>query len=365
MKSEITALLLDWFNRNKRPLPWRTAYDPYHVWISEVMLQQTQMDRVVNYFERFILRFPDIMTLAHSHEDDVLKQWEGLGYYSRARNLQKAAQELHRNGFTTVPDDPAVLRTLPGIGDYTAGAILSIAFNRPVPAIDANVMRVFARLFDIDTPIKERPGRQRVQELVTELIPQDNARDFNQALMEFGAVICRPKTPQCDTCPLLRHCEAKRLDILTDRPVLTPSPEIIRLNVCTGVLSHNGSIYIQKRLPQGAWANLWEFPGGRIEEGETPEAAIIREFMEETSYTTQVDRKIGIIKHGYTKYHVTLHCFHLRLDHPTNASPPPPVLTAATASHWLPFDKLATFAFPAGHRKLMDILKREANVLQW
>ncbi len=364
MKSEITSLLLDWFAQNKRPLPWRTAYAPYHVWVSEIMLQQTQMDRVVLYFERFIHRFPDIATLANAHEDEVLKLWEGLGYYSRARNLHLAAKELHAKGLTTLPDDLKALRALPGIGDYTAGAILSIAFNRPFPAIDANVLRVFSRIFDIDTPIKEKLGRNRVEELVAEILPEENPRDFNQALMEFGAMLCRPKSPKCEICPLLHHCEAYRLDILEDRPVLSLSPTIEHINVCTGVLSHNGAIYIQKRLPRGAWANLWEFPGGRIEPGETPEEGIVREFTEETGYATHVDRKIAVVRHGYTKYRVTLHCYHLRLNDPPKIDHPDPQLTAATLFHWKQLSELHSFAFPAGHRKLLDILHQERDVLK-
>jgi A/G-specific adenine glycosylase len=361
--SDFTPRLLDWFTANRRDLPWRRDYDPYAVWVSEIMAQQTQMDRVVAYFNRFTALFPDVAALAAADENDVLKAWEGLGYYSRARNLLAAARRIMESHGGRFPARLEDIRNLPGIGDYTAGAIASIAFNADALAVDANVLRVLARVCDIDAPVKEPAGKARVLEAARSLLPSGRARDFNQALMELGALVCRPKTPDCPRCPVRDACQARHLGIVADRPVLSRTKDITPLLVATGVLAHAGRVFIQKRLPAGAWGNLWEFPGGRIEAGETPEAAIVREYVEETAFTTSVSQKLAVIRHGYTTYRVTLHCFLLRLaDHYDPASLPTPVLTAAQESLWVAPGELARFAFPAGHRKLIDCLSRDLRL---
>ncbi|EFL49536.1 A/G-specific adenine glycosylase [Solidesulfovibrio fructosivorans JJ]] len=348
-------LLLDWFAANKRDLPWRRAYDPYAVWVSEIMAQQTQMDRVVSYFNRFMELFPDIAALADAPEDAVLKAWEGLGYYSRARNLHAAAKRIMTAHGGVFPGELAAIRALPGIGDYTAGAVASIAFGRDAVAVDANVQRVLARACDIDVPVKEPAGKTRVMEIARALLPSSRAREYNEALMEFGALVCRPKNPDCAACPIAGACQAKHLGIVSDRPVLTKAKDITPLNVATGVLLHADRIFIQKRLAKGAWGNLWEFPGGRIEPGETPQAAVVREFREETAFATEVATKLAVIRHGYTTFRVTLHCFLLRLAGESNGNAlPTPELTAAQQSRWVRPDELAGYAFPAGHRKLID-----------
>jgi A/G-specific adenine glycosylase len=350
-------LLLDWFAANSRPLPWRRSYDPYAVWVSEIMAQQTQMDRVVPYFTRFMARFPDIASLAGADENDVLKAWEGLGYYSRARNLLAAARRIVAEHGGVLPADFAAIRALPGIGQYTAGAVASIAYGLDVVAVDANVLRVLARVCDIDVPVKEPAGKARVIELARELLPPGRARQYNEALMELGGMVCRPKNPDCPACPVAAVCQARHLDIVADRPVLSKTPDITPLLVATGVLTHAGRVFVQKRLPVGAWANLWEFPGGRIEQGETPEQAVVREFAEETAFSVEAAAKLAVIRHGYTTYRVTLHCYLLRLpDAYDPAIPPVPTLTAAQESRWLTPEELANYAFPAGHRKLIDQL---------
>ncbi len=355
--ADFAILLLDWFAAEKRDLPWRRDYAPYAVWVSEVMAQQTQMDRVVPYFNRFMDRFPDVAALARADETDVLKTWEGLGYYSRARNLQAAARRVVERHGGVFPADLPSIRDLPGVGDYTAGAVASIAFGQDVVAVDANVMRVLARVRDIDAPVREPAGKARVLEEAQRLLPAGRARDFNQALMELGALVCRPKTPDCPNCPVRPVCQAAHLGIVADRPVLSQTKDITPLLVATGVLAHAGRIFIQKRLPKGAWGNLWEFPGGRIEDGETPDAAVVREYAEETAFETRVAHKLAVIRHGYTTYRVTLHCYLLRLSDRYGADAlPSPELTAAQESLWVTPEELARYAFPAGHRKLIDQL---------
>jgi A/G-specific adenine glycosylase len=362
--ADFAPLLLQWFSSHARALPWRRDYDPYAVWVSEIMAQQTQMDRVVDYFNRFMARFPDIGALAAAPEDAVLKAWEGLGYYSRARNLLAAAKLVVAEHGGRFPADLPAIRALPGIGDYTAGAVASIAFGADAVAVDANVLRVLARVCDIDVPVKEPAGKARVLDVARALLPPGRARDYNQALMELGALVCRPKNPDCRACPVAEVCQARHLGIVADRPVLTKTKDITPLLVATGVLLHAGRIFIQKRLPAGAWGNLWEFPGGRIEDGETPDAAVVREFAEETAFATDVASKLAVIRHGYTTFRVTLHCFLLRLrDAATDAPTPAPVLTAAQESRWVLPGELSGFAFPAGHRKLIDRLANSLWIL--
>lgn len=351
----LVEALLDWFGRNMRPLPWRREYDPYHVWISEIMLQQTQMDRAVAYFERWMRRFPTLQSVAEADPDEALKLWEGLGYYSRVRNLHKAAREILRRHGGELPLDHAALRALPGIGEYTAGAILSIAGNEPVPAIDANVERVFARLFDIDAPVKSPIASDYIRHIAAALIPPGQARMFNQALMELGALICG-RAPRCDVCPLARFCQARRLGIVADRPVPGKKYGYTALEIISGVLMHEGRVFIQKRLDSGVWAGLWEFPGGRLEPGEEPGQGVVREFLEETEFSVAVRAYLGVVRHAYTRYRIAMHCFMCGFAAtPANGGrPPEPVLHAASDYRWVRPVELERYTLPAGHRKLLD-----------
>ena len=354
----LQTALLDWFARHRRPLPWRERYTPYEVWISEIMLQQTQMERGVAYFRRWMQSFPDIRTLADAAEEDVLHAWEGLGYYSRARNVLAAARQIRDRHAGVFPAGLDAIRALPGVGPYTAAAIASIAFGTPVACIDANVERVIARVFDVDGPVKEKQAATRIAELAEQLLPPSRAREHNQAMMELGALVCGRK-PRCEVCPLGAFCVARHLGIVHERPVSGKKSAIVPIEVVTGVLRHRGRIFVQKRCDKGAWGGLWEFPGGRLEAGETPEQAVVREYAEETAFAVAVRQSYGIIRHGYTTYRVTLHCFGLELDDaPSHEAeqPRPPVLTAASAFRWVPPDELQTLAMPAAHRKLADRL---------
>jgi A/G-specific adenine glycosylase len=344
--------LLDWFAAHARDLPWRRTYDPYQVWISEVMLQQTQMDRVVGYFQRWMAEFPDVRVLAKAQEDKVLAAWEGLGYYTRARNLLRAARYVMDNLSGILPRDHAGWLALPGVGPYTAAAVCAIAYNQPHAVVDANVSRVLARIFDLDAPVRQRAAATFIAEQALTLTPPGQARHFSQALMELGALICLPRRPRCSSCPLHDVCEARRLDIVLERPVPAKAVTYIPIDVATGVLMAQGLIYIQKRPATGVWAGLWEFPGGTIEGAETPEQTLIREYMEETGFAVNDLRKLAVVRHGYTKYRVALHCYRCRLD--DDQPNPPPILTAAQEYRWVHPDELNHFAFPAGHRKLID-----------
>lgn len=351
--------LLDWFAAHRRDLPWRRTYEPYHVWVSEIMLQQTQMERGVAYFARWLERFPDVASLALAHEDEVLKLWEGLGYYSRARNLHRAARLVHEEMGGLLPDTVEGLQALPGVGPYTARAVASIAFGRDVCVIDANVERVASRLYDIDVPVKSREARRQIEERCQALLPPGRARDFNQALMEFGSLVCAPRNPACDACPIRPHCLARTRGVQEARPVTAKAASPIPLTMATGVLVHDGRILAQKRLSDDIWGNLWEFPGGLVEDGETPEQAVIREFMEETALSVNRPVPIASFRHSYTRYRVTLHAFAVTLL----SDPGALEVRAAQEHRWATWSQLRELAFPAGHRMLIRHLAGDAEFL--
>nr|WP_321257501.1 A/G-specific adenine glycosylase [uncultured Pseudodesulfovibrio sp.] len=354
IEAEFPRHLLEWYDANRRELPWRKIPEPYAVWVSEIMAQQTQIDRVVGYYDRWMKRFPDVNSLACAHEEEVLKLWEGLGYYSRARNMLKAATVIAQGYGGNFPTEYADIRGLPGIGEYTAGAISSIAFGQPEPAIDANVLRVFARLLNMKESVRETKGRSRVEKQVRTLIPRGRAGDFNQAIMELGALVCTKK-PDCEQCPVLKHCKSYGAGTVSKRPVLPVPQKTMRINMATGVLVHEGRILIQKRKPDDVWPGLWEFPGGGIEQGETPEQAVVREYMEEVELAIDPVEKITTIVYNYTRYHVTMHCFFCRFAE----EPSVPVFNEAVEGGFMLPGELESYAFPAGQRRLIEFMKKD------
>ena len=354
-KHVIQQKLLAWFSANQRDFPWRLTYDSYQVWISEIMGQQTQMDRVVVYFKRWIRQFPDVAAVAGATEQEILKAWEGLGYYSRAKNIQRTARVLVNDYGGRIPADLNDLLGLPGIGPYTAAAILSIAYNKPSPLLDANVERLFSRLLDLDHPVKKAPAPAGLRMLAGDLLPEGRARLFNQALMEFGALVCRPKRPKCTNCPLRSHCLALQHDTVDLRPVVAAKGKKIEIEMACGIIIRQGKVFIQQRMGDDVWGGLWEFPGGRLRAGELPEQAARREIMEETEFSVSGVRFFATVVHHYTKYRVTLHGFICRL-HGKNSTP---VLHAASRYRWVSVADLSEFPFPAGHRQLVVRLREE------
>jgi len=352
MKEEVRNRLLHWFAGHRRSLPWRDGYDPYQVWIAEVMGQQTRMDRVVRFFQRWIDRFPDPVALAAAPEQEVLRYWEGMGYYARARNLVRAARIMVEKHGGRVPDRWDRLLALPGVGPYTAAAILSIAFQQPYPLVDANVERLLVRLLDLEGLVNRAPLKARVARLAEELFVPDRARDFNQALMEFGALVCTPRGADCDHCPLSGQCLACLRDTVHLRPERRSRASRIDIRMVTVVIVHQDRIYIQQRSENDVWGGLWEFPGGEIEEGETPARAAVREVSEETGFVLSGLRYLTTVVHHYTRYRVTLHGFRARLSGSGTRS----TLNAAVQYRWVDFSALADFAFPAGHRRLIHWL---------
>ncbi|MGI2294590.1 A/G-specific adenine glycosylase [Paenibacillus sp. GXUN7292] len=256
--------LLAWYKVQKRDLPWRENKDPYRIWVSEIMLQQTRVDTVIPYYKRFMDKFPSVKALAEAPEEEVLKCWEGLGYYSRARNLQAGARMVMESFEGIIPDDTASVASLKGVGPYTTGAIMSIAFNRPEPAVDGNVMRVLSRYFLLQDDIAKPATRVSIEKLAVSLIPEGEAGDFNQALMELGALICTPKSPACLICPVMEHCSARLEGMEQVLPIKTkakpPRDEYRGAVIVEGSGVHQGKILVRQRPAEGLLAQMWELP---------------------------------------------------------------------------------------------------------
>ena len=348
----IGAPLLAWFAHRQRDLPWRRDYSPYQVWISEIMLQQTQVRTMLPYYQRWLECFPDTSAVAAAGEDELLKAWEGLGYYSRVINIQRTARILLDRFGGELPNDRRSLLALPGIGPYTAGAILGLAFNQPVAAVDGNVKRVLARLFDLDLPSNSPTGHRAITELATSLIPEGQARLFNQALMELGALICLPRRPACERCPVAGTCRALASGRVAERPVRASAKPTRAIAVAVGVLMRDGKIFIQKRAATGLMPGLWEFPGGKIEPGETVEAALAREFMEELHLKIKVGARIAVIRHAYTSYRVLLHA---HMCAPTQ-SDQAPIPMNAVEYRWAAVAELDLYPFPAANKRLIQMI---------
>lgn len=252
--------LLAWYRDVRRPLPWRETRDPYRIWISEVMLQQTRVEAAIPYYERFVERFSTVGELARAPEETVLKYWEGLGYYSRVRNLHAAAREVQERYGGVVPDDYDAFRALPGVGDYTAGAVMSIAYGQAVPAVDGNVLRVFARLCGIAEDILSPSVRKRVAKIVAATVPREAASEFNQAVMELGALVCVPKTPRCGACPVAGHCTARKAGRERELPVRRQKRALRETYLVSALLICKDRLCARRRPARGLLAGLWELP---------------------------------------------------------------------------------------------------------
>jgi A/G-specific adenine glycosylase len=252
--------LLAWYDANKRPLPWRNSTDPYAIWLSEVILQQTRVDQGTAYWHRFMERYPSVLELAAAPEDEVLKLWQGLGYYSRARNLLMAARSVAQEHGGRFPADLAALKALKGVGDYTAAAIGSIAFGLMTPVVDGNVYRLLARYFDVATPIDSTAGKREFLELATRLLAKDRPGDHNQAMMELGAMVCTPKQPDCPACPLATDCLARKRGTIAERPVKVGKTAVRERHFNYLHLEAPGHLYLRKREGPGIWQGLHEPP---------------------------------------------------------------------------------------------------------
>jgi A/G-specific adenine glycosylase len=344
--------LLDWFAANKRDLPWRRTKDPYAIWVSEVILQQTQAGTAVPYFYRFIEKYPDVESLSRASLEQVLKTWENLGYYARARNMHRAARRIVEDFGGVVPRNHASLRSLPGVGEYIAAAVASIAYGEPRAAVDGNVKRVLSRLFLIDAPLGRASSAHAFRERAEELLDRTHPGEFNQAMMELGATVCAPRSPACDRCPVPEHCAAFARSAQSTYPVRVKRPRTPRYRIAVGVVRRNGRILITRRKESGLLGGLWEFPGGKIEPGESPEEACVREISEEVNLSVEVKRLVARVTHAYTHFRVAVDVF----DCEYKAGD---VVLNGPADHkWILLEEKDQYAFPALNRKIFPHLSR-------
>ncbi len=336
--------LLAWYDRAARDLPWRKVRDPYAIWVSEVMLQQTQVATVVPYYERWMRRFPSVSALAQAADDDALRIWQGLGYYSRARGLVRGARAVVDRFGGRLPEDVDTLRSLPGIGPYTAGAIASIAFERRAAVVDGNVIRVLCRSFGLAGDPRRAPLEKTLWALAEQLVPQRRPGDFNQALMELGATVCTPKTPRCEACPLRRRCRALATGRVDQLPALAKRRATTAVRMVAGVLERRGRVLLVQLPPDAPrWAGLWQFPCVELDPGESSEAAVRRALLTAAGATVTPGKRLLTLKHGVTRFRITLEAYACQASSA-------PRLSARAA--WKRPQQLSELALPAAHARI-------------
>ncbi|MFC1996056.1 A/G-specific adenine glycosylase [Chloroflexota bacterium] len=314
MPTQFSQKLLDWYATDARELPWRGNPDPYAVWVSEIMLQQTRVETVIPYYKRWMMRFPSVFELSSASQQEVLSLWEGLGYYARARNLHQAASVIVAEYAGELPQEAQDLQTLPGIGRYTAAAIASIAFGKDEAALDGNIRRVLARVFDVTKPARSTQGERQLWQLSEENLPSGCAGEYNQAMMDLGATICTPSCPNCGDCPVQEVCQARKLGVQEDRPVKKARPAIPHYTVAAAVIRRNGQVFIAQRPDKGLLGGMWEFPGGKTEEDESLDVCLKREICEELGVDIEVGAPFGVYQHAFTHFRITLHAFECLLN---------------------------------------------------
>jgi A/G-specific adenine glycosylase len=344
----IAKALIAWYGKHRRSLPWRDHPDPYRVWISEIMLQQTQVDTVIPYYHRFLKRFPTVEALAAAPLGDVLKVWENMGYYARARHLHRAAQVIVEKYKGVLPDTWEAIIALPGIGNYTAGAILSIAFEQPLPAVDGNVRRVLSRLFAICEPLHKPDTQKALNTLAVFIVPKKSPGSFNQALMDLGAIICTPKSPACADCPLKMLCKARQDGLQDLLPVSEKKPATPHERVTAAVIrNRQGQMLVVQRPARGLLASLWKLPGGIVKRGETLEEGLKRIVREELGIRILVGEALASVNHAYTHFRITLQAFRC-----TRRSGRPHAL-ACQDWRWASPDDLEDLAFSKADRAVI------------
>lgn len=342
--------LLQWYENNKRPLPWRGIKDPYKIWVSEVLLQQTQVSTVIPYYENFISEFPDVHALSRAPLDRVLKVCEGVGYYGRIRNLKKAAEIMSMQHGGKIPETADELQKIPGVGEYTAAAVSSIAFQQSKPVLDGNVKRVLSRLYCVTRDITKTETQKMLLKKARKLMGISNPSDFNQAMMELGALVCLPGNPKCSICPVADLCEAKKKKMQCELPVKKKKRIIPRYQCAVGIIYKNGRILIQKRKPHGFLGGLWEFPGGKKKTTETLEQCLYREIKEETGLTVKIKNVLPYVSHAYSHFHVTLFPFICAWISGR------PHSVSCDEIKWISPYETENYAFPSANRKIFPMI---------
>lgn len=351
-RSAFRRKLLAWFDRHRRDLPWRVSRDPYRIWVSEVMLQQTTVAAVVPYFHRFLAAFPTVQALAAADEQQVLKLWEGLGYYRRARHLHAAAKQLAG----TLPDDPNVWAELPGVGRYILGAVLSQAFDRKLPIVEANTLRVLARLFGYPGDPREGKGREWVWSAAESLLPTKRVGDFNQAMMELGALVCTPASPRCSECPVARFCQANR-DGTQDRiPPPKRAKNVVQVREAAVVIRDRGKVLLCRRpADAGRWQNMWELPHAELGEAEDSLSGATRIARELTHLRVEMGEELTTVRHTVTHHSIAMACFEAFRRSGRFKS------GFYGEGRWLSVTELGKYPVSTPQRRLIDFLRRPAR----
>lgn len=354
IKTNFQRLLLNWYQEHKRDLPWRNTSDPYAIWVSEIMLQQTRVDQALPYYNRWMDAFPDIKSLALANRHHVLMLWEGLGYYSRARNMHDASKMIWKELNGVFPTNYDALLKIKGIGPYTAAAISSIAFNQPKAVVDGNVIRVISRWSGIEGDVSKTSVVKEIQILADTLIDASEPGEFNQAMMELGATLCTPKNPKCNLCPVAFSCIATQTAKTSIIPYKAPKKKIPHHHIVVGVCADtSGNLLIALRPEEKMLGGLWEFPGGKVESGESLHDALKRELLEELSVEISIHPiKLSEIKHTYSHFKITLHAFYCFI---TSGEPIP---KASKILKWIKPEELDNHPFPKANRTLTEILKK-------
>jgi A/G-specific adenine glycosylase len=348
----ISSALLRWFRTAARPMAWRETRDPYRIWVSEIMLQQTRVETVGPYYDRFLLKFPDVRSLAVAMQDDVLKAWEGLGYYSRARNLHRAAGIVVARHGAGVPRTVEALGALPGIGRSTAGAIAAIAFGADVPILDANARRVVARLFAVEGDPRSAGVERILWKRSAGLVRTGKGRDTALAVMDLGAVVCLPKSPRCGDCPLRTRCSSCLRGLQDSIPPKRERKTVPHRDVVAALFRRkDGALFLMRRPYDGLLGGLWAFPSGRRNPEETLEGALRRSLREKLQVRAVIQRGVGEVRHAYSHYRITLHGFLCEASEGA--------LPEGEGTGWLPGHGGGMFALPRADRKLFDIIHRE------
>jgi A/G-specific adenine glycosylase len=355
MKDQLAPRLLAWWDQGHDSFPWRETDDPYAIWVSEVMLQQTRVNTIIPYFEAWMAKFPTVESLATASLDVVLKSWEGLGYYSRARNLYAAAKRVVEEWGGDLPAEISELMRLPGIGRYTASAIASIAFGRQAAVVDGNVVRVLTRLTDLGEDVTRSSTMTALWQLAESLVPAERPGDYNQALMELGRKICQPVQPQCDHCPVKALCQARQAGTQLDRPVRPPRKRTPHYAVTAGVIWRDGKVLIAQRPLDGMLGGLWEFPGGKQDPGESLVHCLKREIREELGIEIDVTDELTTIQHAYTHFRITLHVFECCYE----SGQPRAIQVAGFA--WVALDELDRYAFPVTDQQIIRVLEQRGE----
>lgn len=337
-------------------MPWRDEADPYKIWISEIMLQQTRVDQATPYFQNFISLFPTVYDLAETDQQQVLKAWEGLGYYSRARNLHHAAKMIVDEFDGKLPESYDEIIKLKGIGPYTAAAVTSIAFNKPNAVVDGNVIRVLARYFGIEDDSRSGKTRNKIQEFANDLIDDEQPGDFNQALMELGSQVCTPSNPDCENCPVQTGCIATKMGRTDVIPYKSPARKKPHHTIGVGIVERNEDekVLIALRPNDAMLGGLWEFPGGKKEDGETIQKTIERELQEELGVEVKAYKELMSLKHTYSHFSITLHAWFCTL---ISGTPKP---KESQEVRWVKREELEQYPFPKANKVLTEKLIKES-----